>query len=100
MPSFRGEVSAVILLSLTSLLTGCSNKPEESTATHAGPSPAEVRAIAKEAYIYGFPMVTNYDTMYKQAIDTSNKDYRAPFNTMANSANVATTDDKSVVRTN
>src|SRR5664279_1486897 len=100
MPSFRGQVSAVILLSLTSLLTGCSNKPEESTATHAGPSPAEVRAIAKEAYIYGFPMVTNYDTMYKQAIDAGNKDYRAPFNTMANSANVATPDDKFVVTPN
>jgi hypothetical protein len=94
------QVSAVILLSLTYLLTGCSNKPHESTATQTGPSPAEVRAIAKEAYIYGFPMVTNYDTMYKQAIDTSNKDYRAPFNTMANSANVATPDDKFVVTPN
>jgi hypothetical protein len=100
MPSFRAQVSAVILLSLTYLLTGCSNKPQESTATQTGPSPAEVRAIAKEAYIYGFPMVTNYDTMYKQAIDTSNKDYRAPFNTIANSANVATPDDKFVVTPN
>ena len=99
-PNFRAQVSAVILLSLTYLLTGCSNKPQESTATQTGPSPAEVRAIAKEAYIYGFPVVTNYDTMYKQAIDTSNKDYRAPFNTIANSANVATPDDKFVVTPN
>ena len=100
MPSFRAQVSAVILLSMTYLLAGCSSKPQESTATQPGPTPAEVRAIAKEAYIYGFPMVTNYDTMYKQAIDTSNKDYRAPFNTMANSANVATPDDKFVVTPN
>ena len=62
--------------------------------------PAGVRAIAKEAYIYGFPMVTNYETMYKQAIDTSNKDYRAPFNTIANSVNIATPDDKFVVTPN
>ena len=34
------------------------------------------------------------------AIDTSNKDYRAPFNTIANSANVATPDDKFVVTPN
>ena len=100
MPSFRAQVSAVILLSLTYLLMGCGNKPQEGAATQAGPSPAEVRAIAKEAYIYGFPMVTNYETMYKQAIDTSNKDYRAPFNTIANSVNVATPDDKFVVTPN
>ena len=57
-------------------------------------------SFGQRAYIYGFPMVTNYDTMYKQAIDTSNKDYRAPFNTIANSANVATPDDKFVVTPN
>ncbi len=50
-------------------------------------SAAEARAIAKEAYIYGFPMAANYQTMYKQAIDTSSPDYRAPFNTLTNSSN-------------
>ena len=84
-------------LAISSLLLAGGAVP---TAAQSGPSPAEVRAIAKEAYIYGFPMVTNYDTMYKQAIDTSNKDYRAPFNTIANSANVATPDDKFVVTPN
>ena len=54
--------------------------------TQSGPSPAEVRAIAKDAYIYGFPVVTNYATMYKQAIDKSGKDYRAPFNQIASLA--------------
>ena len=92
--------SAVILLSLVCLLAGCGNKPHESTAPQAGPSPAEVRAIAKEAYIYGFPVVTNYSTMYKQAIDKGSKDYRAPFNQIASLANVATPEDKFVVTPN
>jgi hypothetical protein len=38
------------------------------------PSATDARAIAKEAFIYGFPMVANYQTMYKQAIDSSNPD--------------------------
>lgn len=92
--------SAVILLSLVCLLAGCGNKPQESAAPQGGPSPAEVRAIAKEAYIYGFPVVTNYSTMYKQAIDKGSKDYRAPFNQIASLANVATPDDKFVVTPN
>jgi len=60
----------------------------------------EVRKIAKDAFVYGFPMVTNYQTMYKQVIDTAGSDYRAPFNSLANSAGVATPDDKFVVTPN
>ncbi len=82
------------------LVAGCDNKREAKGAAQSGPSSEEVRAIAKEAYIYGFPVVTNYATMYKQAIDKSSKDYRAPFNTIANSANVATPEDKFVVTPN
>jgi hypothetical protein len=63
-------------------------------------SAADARAIAREAYIYGFPMAANYSTMYKQAIDTSSKDYRAPFNTLTSSKSVATPDDKFVVTPN
>ena len=100
MRNIGSRFSAVILLSLVCLLAGCGNKPQESTAPQGGPSPAEVRAIAKEAYIYGFPIVTNYSTMYKQAIDKGSKDYRAPFNQIASLANVATPEDKFVVTPN
>ena len=61
---------------------------------------AEARAVAKDAFIYGFPMAANYQTMYKQAIDTSSPDYRAPFNTLTSSKSVATPDDKFVVTPN
>jgi hypothetical protein len=60
----------------------------------------DVRSIAKEAYIYGFPLVTNYQTLYKQVVDTTGKDYRAPFNAIASLANVATPEDKFVVTPN
>jgi hypothetical protein len=44
----------------TLLGTIWNNKVNENAATQAGPSTAEIRAIVKEAYIYGFPVVTSY----------------------------------------
>ena len=92
--------AVVPILTLICLFAGCNSKPQENTGTQPGPSPEEIRAIAKEAYIYGFPVVANYQTMYKQAMDTTNPDYRAPFNTIASSQTVATPDDKFVVTPN
>lgn len=45
-------------------------------------------------------MAANYQTMYKQAIDTTNKDYRAPFNVLTSAKSVATPEDKFVVTPN
>src|SRR5664280_2917882 len=78
----------------------CSRPQQESATGSGGLSPQEVRQIAKEAYIYGFPLVTNYETLHKQAVDTTGHDYRAPFNTIASLANVATPEDKFVVTPN
>jgi hypothetical protein len=91
--------AATVLFSITALwiTNGCNNtnKPDEGGLTFA-----DARAIAKEALIYGFPMAANYQTMYKQAIDTTNKDYRAPFNTLTSARSVATPEDKFVVTPN
>ena len=45
-------------------------------------------------------MAVNYQTMYKQAIDTTSRDYRGAFNTLNSSKSVATPDDKFVVTPN
>ncbi len=74
-----------------------SGKPGE---TSASASPQDARAIAREAYTYAFPMAANYQTLYKQAIDTTSHDYRAPFNTLTNASSVATPEDKFVVTPN
>ena len=68
--------------------------------TSASPAPQDARAIAREAYIYAFPLAANYQTLYKQAIDTTSHDYRAPFNTLTNASSVATPEDKFVVTPN
>lgn len=92
----RGVFGAA-LVAATLLTSGCDSakKPEEGSL-----SATEARAIAKEAFIYGFPMAANYATMYKQAIDTTSKDYRAPFNKLTNAKSVATPEDKFVVTPN
>ena len=41
----------------------------------------EARKIAKEAYIFNYPLVMYYSTMYKQAIDKDSKSYKGGFGT-------------------
>ena len=56
----------------------------------------EARAIAKEAYIYGFPMVDSYRIQYAYFVDTGNPEYKAPWNQLVNTPRVYTPDDKAV----
>src|SRR3981189_1196005 len=68
------------------------------TAAHAqaGVSPAEARAIAKEAYIYGFPIVDNYRIQHAYWMDKTNPDYKGPVNQLWNSASLFTPADKAI----
>jgi len=58
-----------------------------STAhAQAGVSPAEARAIAREAYTYGFPIVDNYRVQHAYWMDKTNPEYKGPWNQIWNSA--------------
>lgn len=43
-------------------------------------SPAEARKLTREAYIYGYPLIENYRTMFFFALDSSSPEYKGPFN--------------------
>jgi hypothetical protein len=59
--------------------------------------PAEARAIAKEAYIYGFPIVDSYRILYLYFVDRSSPEYKGGWNErVANNARVFTPDDKAM----
>src|SRR5271165_1439900 len=60
----------------------------------------EAKAIAEEAYLYGFPMIVNYKVMYEYAIDRSSGQFKAPFNTISNEARVFTPKDTTIVTPN
>jgi hypothetical protein len=69
-------------------------------AADATISQSEATAIAKEAYLYGFPVVEMYKTLYAQAVDSKGPDYKAPFNQIGSSARVFTPQDKAFVTPN
>jgi hypothetical protein len=60
------------------------------------PSPAEARAIAKEATIYGYPLVDSYRIQHSYFVDRGGPEFKAPWNTIFNNARVYTPDDKAI----
>ncbi|MBP1124578.1 MULTISPECIES: DUF1254 domain-containing protein [Pseudomonas] len=78
-----GKPARLVLASLSLLMS--TGAWADFTAT-----PAQARAIAKEAYLYGFPVVQMYKTLYTQAVDKGGVNYKAPFNQIGNAAQVVT----------
>lgn len=62
-------------------------------------TPAQATKIAKEAYIYAFPLIENYKAMYLTTINKKNSQYKAPFNVITN-LGLATPKDTAVVTPN
>ncbi|GAA7769191.1 cell envelope protein [Cupriavidus sp. SHE] len=88
-------------------LSGCQSvkiSPETEQATDeraaSAVNEAEVRAIAREAYIYGYPVVEAYKTLYAQAVDQGGPNFKAPFNQIGNTANVFTPNDTAIITPN
>jgi hypothetical protein len=94
--------AAVLLLIAT--LAGCqtANKSEQtSTSATAAPTsgavtPEQARAIAKEAYVYGFPMVDNYRVQYAYFVNKQDPEYKGDWNVIHNTARVYTPADKAI----
>lgn len=63
-------------------------------------SPQEAQAIARNAYIYGFPIVENYKTLYAYAIDEKSAGYKGPFNQISSIAQVFTPADTVIITPN
>ena len=63
-------------------------------------SPQEARQIAKEAYVYGFPIVDNYRVNHAYFVDRKGSEFKAPWNAINNEARVFTPDDTSIQTAN
>ncbi len=59
-------------------------------------TPAEARAIAKEAYVYGYPMVDSYRIEYGYFVDSKDPEYKGPWNQIHNTPRVYTPADKAI----
>ncbi|MGV0802949.1 cell envelope protein, partial [Mycolicibacterium elephantis] len=85
------------------LLAACSTTGSEEATTTSQPPPSaepvslqEARAIAKEAYIYGFPLVDSYRIQYSYFVDKHDPEYRGGFNEVHSEARLFTPEDKAV----
>jgi hypothetical protein len=67
-----------------------------TTARAADITPAEARAIAKEAYIYGYPMVDSYRIEYGYFVNKQDPEYKGPWNEIHNTPRVYTPADKAI----
>ncbi len=63
-------------------------------------TPQQAQKIAREAYIFAYPMLENYKTMYIQAIDRNNPDFKAPFNQMTHMTRLLDADFTEIVAPN
>jgi hypothetical protein len=84
----------VPLVLLASFLSGRLSIAEDKFAK------GEIKGIAEDAIIYGFPMVMNYGVMYESFVDKNSLQFRCPFNELYNTARVFTPKDTAVVTPN
>ncbi len=63
-------------------------------------NPTTISSIAKDAYIFGIPMVALYQAIYAYSLDKNGPQFRGPFNSILNIARVFTPDDTAFVTPN
>ncbi|ADT99009.1 MULTISPECIES: DUF1254 domain-containing protein [Mycolicibacterium] len=96
---------SIAALAALVLLVGCSTDSSSQQAdtstsspseTAAAVTPAEARAIAKDAYVYGFPLVDNYRVQYSYFVDKEDPEYKGGWNQIHNTARLYTPEDKAI----
>lgn len=86
------------------LLCACDRESRDAapstTASGITVAPDEARKIAREAYIYGVPMVDQYRAVHIYSLEPNNPQYRGPMNTLVSNDRLFTPDDTAVVTPN
>jgi hypothetical protein len=80
---------SIIRLSLVAFAIVAATSAKSGVAQDK-PAISELKAIAEEAYLYGFPMIVGYDVLYKFFIDRNSGQFKAPINQLHNEARVFT----------
>ena len=91
--------AAAFIIGLTSCAKGQTPEvvsPAPPPPTSAAVTPEATRAIAKDAYVYGFPMVDDYRVMYSYFVDKDDAEYKGPWNEVHNTARLFTPADTTI----
>lgn len=70
--------------------------PFTAAGAQTSVTPAEARTIAKEAHIYGFPLVDGYRIIHTFSVNNASPAFKAPFNQVKNETKVRTPKDRTV----
>ncbi len=103
---FKGKKAAMFCqlkrsISLLSAAIAVSLVTSPYERAHAeSPGLLDTYDIAKEAYVYGFPMIAAYKAMYEFNVDKSSSQYKGPFNQVLGEARVFTPKDTAIVTPN
>lgn len=85
----------ISIIALTAM--GCNgNKSKEESKATSELSLDSITEITKEAYIYGYPLVDHYRIQYEYFQDSTNSEFKAPWNHVSNIARVYTPKDVAV----
>lgn len=76
-------------------LCGCDSENEIPEA-----QPADLKALAVEAYIYGYPLVAAYEVMHTQSLEPSSPGYKGPFNHYRADIRLMTAADRTIISPN
>jgi len=82
------KIYSIVLMSLVVATSAFATEPKLS--------PKEAKAIAKEAYIYGFSVVDNYRVQHAYFVDRDNPEFKAPWNQIRNEPRVYTPEDVAI----
>jgi hypothetical protein len=95
----------LIVPAALTLVSACTTMPEtapavanrtETSTQVIQATPAELREIIKDAYIYGFPMVDSYRIQYSYFVDQAHPEFKGRWNEPHSVARVYTPDDKAI----
>ena len=95
----KARYSFILFLGLFAIavLTNCnggdSNVPQQAIEDVPVDS---IRAIAKDAYIYAFPMVESYRIQHAFFVDTAHPEFKLPYNRLKNISRASTPNDKTI----
>jgi hypothetical protein len=96
--SFVGGGAFALAFALPLSFAGCTSKAPAPAVQQAATTP-DTAQITQQAFIYAYPMLFNYKTIYERAVDTQSKDYIG-FNKFKNYSRAYTAADVDIVTPN
>jgi hypothetical protein len=85
-----------VFVALLALPSWASSSAQPALSAPITVSASDARAIARDAYIWGFPLVDNYRVMHSYWVNPKSPEYKGAPNTLHNSAQVFGPQDKAL----